>query len=128
MPRVFRRKRRRRDVVAPAPDFHLRLAMLRGCFGLVQPLEPAVMPLIEAPRFVNWDPEQVHFVHCDPQRPDGALQYRRMRDVELETFGRHETASFARFRASLFGEIDVGPAGETIFFVPDTFAVTEQDE
>ena len=42
-------ERRRRDVVAAAPDLDLRLAVLGRGFRLVQPLQRAVVPLVQPP-------------------------------------------------------------------------------
>ena len=47
MTRIVGRQRRRRDVVAAAPDLDLRFAVLRSRFGLVQPLQRAVVPLVQ---------------------------------------------------------------------------------
>ena len=44
-------KERRARRVAAAPDFDLRVAVLRGGLGLVEPLERAVVALVELPRF-----------------------------------------------------------------------------
>ena len=49
MPRIVRRQRRRRDVVAAAPDLDLRFAVLRRRLRLVQPLQRAVVPLVQPP-------------------------------------------------------------------------------
>ena len=61
----------------------------------------------------------------DPQRANGPLEHRGMRNVELELLGGHELPGVARFRAALVVEIDVGPAGEPVLLVPDAFTVTE---
>ena len=74
------------------------------------------------------DPQQVHFVERDPERADGAFQHRRVGDVELEFFRRHQPPGFARFVAALVAQVDVGPPGESIFAVPRAFAVAKENE
>src|SRR6185503_1578987 len=125
---IVRRKGRRRNVVAPAPDLHLRFAMLRRGLGLIQALQRAVMAFVEPPRAMDRNSEEVHLVKCDPQRADGALQHRRMRDVELEFFGGHHPAGLARFLAALVAQVDVGPPGKSVFTVPRAFAVAKENE
>ena len=65
---------------------------------------------------------------ADPQRPDGALEHRRVGDVELELLGGHQPSGLARFFAAFLAEIDVGPAGEPVLLVPGALTVSQQDE
>ena len=39
-----------------------------------------------------------------------------------------QLAGMVRFLHAFFAEVDIGPAGEEILFVPDTFAVSEQHQ
>jgi hypothetical protein len=120
---VVRRHRRWRNVVAAAPDFDLILAVLRGRFRLVQPLERAVVTLVQAPVFRHRNPQLPHLVERDPERLDGADQDRRKGEVEREPRLFHQTARFSRFGAPFLGEIDVLPSGEPVLAVPLAFAV-----
>ena len=49
MARIVERERRRRNVVAAAPDLHLRLAVLLDRLRLVESLQRAVVALVEPP-------------------------------------------------------------------------------
>ena len=82
VPLVVGRQRRRRDVVAAAPDLHLLLAVLRRGLRLVQPLQRAVVALVQPPVLGDRDPELIHLVERDAERLDRALQHRREREVE----------------------------------------------
>ncbi len=50
---IIRGQRRRRDVVAAAPDLHLRIAVLFGRLDLVEALQRAVVALVQAPAFFH---------------------------------------------------------------------------
>jgi hypothetical protein len=67
-------------------------------------------------------------VERDPQRADGALQDRDIRLIEGEARVLQQAPGFGRFRASLFRQVDVGPAGEAILPVPGALAVTQKNE
>ena len=64
---VFLQKSRKNVVAAP-PDQNLLVAVLRGGFGFVQPLQRAVMPLVQKPGFRFGNPHQIHLVQNDPER------------------------------------------------------------
>src|ERR1019366_5563094 len=117
---------RRADVVAAAPDLHLRLAELGRRLGLVQPLQRAVVPLVQAPRAVDRNPHQVHFVLDDPQRADGALQHRSVGHVERVALGLQHQPAVVGFPIAFLGKVHVRPAGEAIFLVPRALAVAHQ--
>src|SRR5262245_17845704 len=121
-------QRRRRRVIAPAPDLHLFVAELGRGLGLVESLQPTVMPLVQSPRPMDGNPHHVEFVQRDPQRPDGAFEYRRICDVELILLGAHQASGLARLFATFVAEIDVRPTGESVLLVPSALAVTKQYE
>ena len=102
--------------------------MLGGGLRLVQPLQRTVVAFVEAPRLVDGNPEQIHFIERDPERANRALEDGRMRHVELELLGGHQPSRLARFGAPFLVQVDVGPAGEAILLIPGAFAVTEQHE
>ena len=59
MPLVVQRQRRRRDVVAAAPDLDLRFAVLRRGFRFVEPLQRPVMPFVEPPAPFDRQPQLI---------------------------------------------------------------------
>src|SRR5262249_35919050 len=64
----------------------------------------------------------------DPERPDGPLEHRRVRDVEREPAFPQETRGLVRLRDPLRGQVHVGPAREPVLEVPYALAVPEQDQ
>src|SRR5262245_37220296 len=128
MPRVVGSERRRRDVVAAPPDLYLRLAVLCRGFRLVQPLERAVMTLVQAPVLLDGNPKAIEPVECDVERSNGTLQQRCVGDVEVVLTFAQQSAGLGGFFAALVGQVDIGPAGEPVFLVPGALAVTEQDD
>jgi hypothetical protein len=125
---VIAGQRRWRDVVAAAPDLHLRLAVLCDRLRLVQALQRTVVALVQAPAVLDGQPHAVHLVERDPQRADRALQHRGVRVIERDAGGRELAPGLARLFASLVGEIDVVPAGEQVGDVPLALAVTDENE
>jgi len=126
MTRVVQRQRRGRDVETAPPDLGLRLAMLRGGFGLVQALERSIVALVQPPRLGHRNPELIQDVERDSQRLDRPLQHRRVGHVKDIAAFREKATRFARFVAAAVGQVDVVPAGKPVLFVPGALAVTEQ--
>jgi hypothetical protein len=126
MPRIVGRQRRRGDVVAAAPDLHLRFAVLLDGLRLVEPLQRAVMPLIEAPAPLDGQPHHVHLVEHAPQCAHRALEHGREGDVRHESGLLDLDARGARLDATLIGQIDVVPSGKKILDVPDALAMTNE--
>ena len=62
------------DVVAAAPELDLLIAVLFGGLGLVQPLQRAVVPLVQSPIPMDRNPHEIHLIQHDPEGPDGALE------------------------------------------------------
>ena len=126
--RVVGVERRRRDVVAAAPDLHLRLAVARHGLGLVESLQRAVVAFVEPPAALHRDPHPVHGVEHDPEGADGALEHRGVGDVHRDAGGEQFAAGARGLRAALFREVDIGPAREQVIDVPDALAMTDEDE
>jgi hypothetical protein len=57
--------------------------------------------LVQAPRALDRNPHQVHFVEDDPERADGALQDRSERDVEGELLAEEFLARLNGFDAAV---------------------------
>ena len=123
-----RSERRRRNVVASAPDLDLRFAVCGRRFCLVETLECAVVPLVQPPRAVHGNPQEIHFVERHPERADRALEDRRVGNVELEFFRGHQSSGLLGFETAFVAQIDVGPPGESVFTIPGAFSVAKQDE
>ncbi len=47
------------DIVASSPLQHLLLTMLSRCLRLIESLKCSIMPLIESPVFVMWNPPNI---------------------------------------------------------------------
>ena len=84
------------------------------------------MAFVESPGMLNREPHEVHFVEDDPEGADGSLEDGDVGEVEGEALLFEKLAAFAGFLTSSIGEVDVGPAGEPVFLVPDAFSVTNQ--
>ena len=121
-------ERGRRDVVAAAPLEDLGLAVLRGGLGLVQPLQPAVVTLVEAPVAAHVYPLLRQLVLHDLQGLDGPLQTRGVEDVESVPGLAEQPARAVGLLAPLGREVDIGPPGEAIFEVPGALAVPQENE
>ena len=125
---VVQRQRIGRDGVGTAPDQHLLVAVLGGRLGLVQALQGAVVTLVQAPVHAHRGVHGIHGVQGDPQGADGALEHGRVGQVEGVAFFLEQFARLAGLFAARVGQVDVGPAGETVFQIPLAFAVAHQNE
>ena len=74
------------------------------------------------------NPKQVELVERKPQRAIRPLEHRGEGDIERESLGLEQLAGPLRLGLALLGEIDVIPAREEVFLVPDAFAVAQQYE
>ena len=126
--RIIQRERRRRGVVAAAPDQHLLVAVLLGRFGLVQALQRAVVALVQAPVLHRGQPQALHLIERQVQGADGAPQHAGAGQVELVTLGLQQAAGLARLLDAGGRQIDIGPAGEAVFQVPGGFTVADQNK
>ncbi len=79
---------RRRGVEAAAPDLHLLLAVLLGGFGLVEPGQPAIVPLVEAPVLGLGDPQPPAGLEREVQRLDRARLDRGEGDGRQQVLSR----------------------------------------
>ena len=102
--------------------------MLLDGLRLVEPLQRAIVPLVQAPAALHRDPHAVHFVLNQPERTNRALQDRGVGDVDGDAFAQQFLACLARLGDALRGQIDVGPAGEEVVDVPRALAVANEDE
>ena len=125
---IVTRERGRRQVIAATPTENLFLAELRGHFGLVQPLKRAIVAFVQSPRMAHRDPHQVHRLQREPQRLDGALQHRGVGAIEGEACLLEHLAGPLCFLDATLREVNVGPAGEAVFHVPDRFTVAQQND
>ena len=140
---------RRRHVVRPAPNVHLKrgdgwvrkesawfeahtshlfFAVLLHGRGLVQPLQAAVVPLIELPRVHHGDIHEVSLLQRVPQRADRALEVRRVRNVKCETLLFQQSTGGGRLSMAFLRQRAVIPSGESVLLVPSGFAVANQDQ
>ncbi len=97
-------------------------------FRLVEALQRAVVAFVETPVADDRYPHQVHFVEHDPQRADGALEHRRVGDVEAHPHVREVAAGACGLCSAGIRQVDVRPAGEKILQVPDALTVAAEHE
>ena len=93
----------RAGVVASPPQLDLRFAELLRRLGFVQPLQGAVMPLVQSPIPVDGDPHQIHLVEQDPQGPYRTLQHGSKRDVERKPVLFQATTGLLRLFPAAIG-------------------------
>lgn len=125
---VARLERRRADVEGAAPDEHLLVAVLRRGIGLVETLQRAVVALVELPGFDDGQPLAIHLAEHDVEGVDRALEARSVADVKVETGFFEGSTACGGFFAARVGELNIGPAGEQVEFVPLGFSVTDKDK
>lgn len=100
----------------------------RRGIGLVETLQRAVVALVELPGFDDGQPLAIHLAEHDVEGMDRALEARGVADVKVETRFFEGTAACGGFFAARVGELNIGPAGEQVEFVPLGFSVTDKDE
>ena len=86
------------------------------------------MALVELPRFDDGQPLAIHLAEHDVEGVDCALEARGVADVKVETGFFEGTAACGGFFAARVGELNIGPAGEQVEFVPLGFSVPDKDE
>ena len=106
---------------------NLMFTVFPGRFGLVQPLEGAVMTFIQSPVADNRYPHRIHFVEHDPECPDRSFQYGSIGQIEFETGLSQYAAGCAGLSFAPFGQINVGPARKPILVIPDGLTVTHEN-
>jgi hypothetical protein len=107
---------------------HLLVAVLLGRLALVQPLQHAVMLLVEPPALRHGNPVFVHPVQHDVERPDGSFQKGGIGASETETLPKERLSGPGGLRDALFAQIHIGPARKTVLPVPFALAVAEQHD
>ena len=118
----------RGDVVRPAPDEDLLLAVLVDGLLLVEALEGAVVTFVELPCLVGGDPHEVGLLEDVPQSADGALQERRVGNGGFEALGLDELTGLDDLLVALGTERDIDPSGELVFQIPCGLSVTDKDK
>src|SRR5450830_1466253 len=121
----FQQSGRLSDVAAP-PQFDLGITVFLRRLSFVESLQGSVVAFVEPPAADLRDPHEVHLVEGDPQRANGPLEDRDVRQVEGEPTLLQELACVVCLDDPLLGQINVGPAGKPVLFVPRAFAVPEQ--
>ena len=116
------------DVERAAPDLHLLLAVLLGRLGLVETGEASVVTLVQTPGADHRQPHLVCALHDGPQGLDGALQHRRVADVELEPGLLDGQGSALGLLHALLTEVGVEPAAEAVLLVPGALAVAHDHQ
>jgi hypothetical protein len=104
----------------------LLVAVPGGGLGLVEALQRPVVALVQAPVVLDRQPHHVHFIHRQPQRADRPLEHRGVGQVEGEAGLAQHAAGGPGFGDALFGQVDIGPAGEAVVEVPGGFAVAHE--
>src|SRR5664280_2004083 len=125
---VLRVEGRRRDRVAAPPLEELLVAVLLRRLLLVEALERAVVPLVQAPRALDGNPELVELLEDDLRREDRARQERGVETVEAESLCLEQSSGGVRLLDAFRREADVHPSGEAVLEVPRALAVADEDE
>ena len=84
------------------------------------------MPLVEFPVLLHGDPVELHLAECGLGGVDGPLQIGCEAEVEIESFLFHEFSGGPGLFPALLGELDIGPSGEKVEFVPFALSVSDQ--
>ena len=85
------------------------------------------MPFVETPVTVHRNPHHIHLVEGEPERADGTLEHGGVRQVKGETVGFQQVTGLGGLGGPLVSQVYIGPAGEAIFLVPGTLAVTAEE-
>jgi hypothetical protein len=96
--------------------------------SLVEALQGAVVPLVEAPGALDRNPHAIHGIEHDPQRSDRALQHGSEGDVDAELFLQQLAPGLRRFQPAWVRQIDVGPTSEQVLDIPDALAVANENQ
>ena len=119
---------RRSHCKTTTPLFHLLVAILFSSFRFVQTLQRTVVTFVQFPGFLNGQPCLIQFVQHIPQGMDSAFQHRSVSKVKAVTFLFQQLTCCFCFAYAFLRQIHVVPTGETVFFVPLTFAMTNQNQ
>ncbi len=121
-------QRRGWGVVAAAPLQHLLGSVLLRHVGFVQPLQGAVVALIEAPTVDHRQPGALHALEHVPQGVRGALQHAGVGQVKVKATRLKQLAGGLGLLHPRWGQRHVGPAGESVFKVPSGLAVANKGQ
>jgi hypothetical protein len=102
--------------------------VLRGRLRLVEALQRAVMPFIQAPTVLHRDPHAIRDIEDRPEGSDGALQHRGEGDMRHDILAQQIAAGPHGFLPALLGQIDIDPPGEKVLDIPGALAVANQDQ
>ena len=119
-------ERRRRHIVGAAPQVHLLIAEFRRRLCLVQALQGAVVTLVQAPVLDDGYPAAVKFFLGKPQGANRARQQRGIAQIEVQSGRLHQLSCLARVSNAFFSQVNVDPAGKSIFQIPRALAVSHQ--
>ena len=73
------------------------------------------MALVQPPVLDHGQPQAVHFVQTQVEGTDGALEHAGVGDIEIEAFFLDQASCTLGLGDASGGEVNVGPAGETVF-------------
>jgi len=120
-------KSRRWDVVTASPLEDLFFSVLFSSLNFVKSLEVTVMTLVKSPRFVVGDIELSHLSGDVVVGLNSALEDGGVSDIEFIALLLQGLSSSDGFGDTIGREIDVVPASESVFEVPDGLSVSEED-
>src|SRR5690606_23621793 len=109
-------------------DLHLAGAEPLGRLLLVQPLQVAVVALVQAPAAPHRDPRPPHLPQGELGGADGPHQHGRVDDVGQDAPLGHQPAGGDRLGLTGGRQVAVVPAGEQVLQVPLALAVAEQHQ
>ena len=107
-----------KDLLYAVSLFHLCLATA---------LQIAIKAFIEPPAFASRNPHQVHLVEEYPEGPDCPFHDGGIGHVEDKACVAHKASRNFCLQHSLFREVDIHPACEPSFLVPEALAMSEQN-
>ena len=119
---------RRWDVEAASPEVRLLIAVSCGSRLLVETLQCAVVPFVQAPVTLQRQPHLPHFAEREVTGHHCAREDTGVGKVEAQAFVTHHGTRGRRLALTLRGQLDVVPTGEEVEFVPGALAVSEQDQ
>ena len=117
----------RNHIKAPAPYQHLLVTVLGSRLCLVQPLQLAVVFLIQPPRFLHRNPVLVEAVQHTIQCLHGTLQIGSIRLLEAESLFCQQLTRPYSFSNAFLCQINIRPPREAVFLIPCTLAVAKQN-
>ena len=86
------------------------------------------MALIQAPGLAHRQPILVDGVQRNPKGVNRALKYAGVGQIELVTLRTQQFTCLLSLLAPLLGEVDIDPAGKTVFEIPLALAVAHENE